>query len=81
MVNRVDSGTDTRVVVTDHDGVIDCHIDPTGVEVAVAETIMESRRRAAEVCEEFDRCLCQRQSAIFALRVAASSVASRWNGI
>jgi hypothetical protein len=81
MVNRIDHGEDTRLVVTDHAGVIDCHIDMTWSEVAIAETIMESHRRAAEVREEFYKCLSPKCGPHSALRKAASNVAARWNGI
>jgi hypothetical protein len=81
MVNLTPRGVDTRVVVTNHDGVVDCHIDETGVEVAIVETLTESRTLAAEVCRDFH--ICWRPDAdpsVVLRKVTCEAVASQ-NGI
>ncbi len=84
MVNRIDSGRDTKVVVTVHEGLADCHIACEANEIpndVVAETTMESRRLAAEVCDDFRSCWGPDQDAAYVFRNVAMHVAARYNGI
>ena len=84
MVNRIDSGRDTKVVVTVHEGLADCHIACEANEIPsdiVAETTMESHRRAAEVCADFQSCWHAHQDPLKIFRKVTMEVAGRYNGI